>query len=190
MNIIELIFENWYFLLVAFFVISSFFNKAKNAAGGENKQGPKSAPQQRPSTPGKQRPTMPPFGGEGGWPGLPDILSGKLSPPVKPSGDQRKSDPSLDQQPMEGRIAAATRSAEQSANEHSRSSGTHISPDAGRATSLTAKRAEQEAVSHRTSSASRRPRTPFNGEASNNAVQGMMWAEVFGPPRAKRHYRK
>ncbi|WP_199618737.1 hypothetical protein [Paenibacillus alkalitolerans] len=30
--------------------------------------------------------------------------------------------------------------------------------------------------------------TPLSGAASMNPAQGMMWAEVFGPPRSKKPY--
>jgi hypothetical protein len=42
---------------------------------------------------------------------------------------------------------------------------------------------------HRQAQSSRQQRSPasaFARTGANNAVQGMMWAEVFGPPRSKK----
>ncbi|NOU95462.1 hypothetical protein GC093_19850 [Paenibacillus sp. LMG 31456] len=164
MKLIEFLFNNWYIAIVVFFLASSFLKRLKGGAGS--------------SPPPKQ--AMPPFGGGGGsikgWSRdkAPTITSANL--------------------PNQGkdRAKAVSMSAQQSPDKYAKTDSIHNSSE---------KRAEvdfwgeSELSSTQQNTRTRQKQSEHSKYQDDRAdaqklAQGIIWAEILGPPRAKKPFRK
>lgn len=165
--LIDLVFENPVVAIVLFAVISLAMNKLRGGGGG-------SQPEQRTPRPG----SMPPFGGDGPIRGGPfgGRTSDAGSPPTAPprratlAPAPASPGPSSEEAPWREREdprAAHEAPAPVDAPKSERAKPATASPVRGRQVVATS-----------------------NGLHARNAAQGMIWSEVYGPPRALRpHHR-
>jgi hypothetical protein len=161
MKLIEFLLHNWYILIVAFFLLSSLFKRSKGVSA---------------SSPPKQ--AMPPFGGGGGW--------GRGTTPTVTSTKQ----------PDHGKERAkAAKSAEHRPDAYAEPVGVSLvsdkkkEPDFWEDTRITD--AEDRAwTKHQPTF--RPPASSSDQERldAEKLAQGIMWAEILGPPRAKKPFRK
>lgn len=181
MKLIELILHNWWFIVIAFFFLSGFFKRGKREA---------KPPGSRPSAPPSG---MPPFGGGGTGPGMgwgrkaPGLNKGK-SVPVS---SERKGERQAPAAAADSRTAAKPKTEGASAPAFKGQSQS-MEPQASfwDASPLEGDFFAGEAR-----------RTPFPGGGSpgqgrtkplsgNQLAQGVIWAEILGPPRSKKPFRK
>ncbi|MCZ8518717.1 MULTISPECIES: hypothetical protein [Paenibacillus] len=160
MRVVEFLLSNWFIVVIGYIVVTAFLRKARG--GGE---GGSAAPKR----------SMPPFGGggEGGWPARPS---------APPEAQQGSSGPS-------GRPAAAARPVRQAMPDHR--------PEPAPSEARTLRRQEPPATAVE---APRAPARPSGAAADagggllrlkpQDAARGLLWAEILGPPRAKRPYRR
>ncbi|MCP3772009.1 hypothetical protein NLX71_01570 [Paenibacillus sp. MZ04-78.2] len=165
-TILDLILSNWFVVVILYIVLSSIVKKLKT--GGKGGQG---VPQPQRRTP---KDSMPPFGGDGsGWPGSAKPMP-KAQPvqarPAAPGGVRpqlAEMEPRRSQlAPLPEDVAAASPASGQ--------------PSAAAAAFPFAKpRGSGESTA-----------AAFGGLTPQDAARGVLWAEILGPPRAKRPFRR
>ncbi|MFB0845510.1 hypothetical protein [Paenibacillus oleatilyticus] len=162
-TILDLIMSNWFVVVILYIVLSSIVRKLKTGGKG-GRGGPQ--PQRKAPKGG-----MPPFGGDGsgsGWPGSAKPIqarpadSGSVRPqPVEMGG--RRSQPA----PLPEVAAAAA-----------------LAPEQPSKAAVTPAFAEPQGTGENTVAAA------FGSLTPQDAARGVLWAEILGPPRAKRPFRR
>lgn len=172
MKLIEFLLNNWYIAVVLFFLASGFLNRLK---GGSGNRPPKRS--------------MPPFGGGGeagplqGW--------GRDKKPVITSAKPSNPNASTNEASSEQRYPEPSSSAASSAR-LSRSSELRDYTDSdyrGNSRTLHTNRSMRldERPSNRAENQSSEAAEQLD---ARNLAQGILWAEIVGPPRAKKPFRK
>ncbi|GAA4858294.1 hypothetical protein GCM10023310_41860 [Paenibacillus vulneris] len=169
MKLIQLILNNWFLVVIAFIVLSNIGKMFKSKT------------QNDPDKPAAPKQGMPPFAGGGaagtGWGRTrkQTVTQNKdVKPRSEPSG--RPVNPQLQEQPKPAPAASegpeTTDYWNNSPLEHSRKTA-----------SGSANRSSRQPFT------SEKPITPGQPSAEQLA-QGIIWAEILGPPRAKKPFRK
>ncbi|WP_159883839.1 hypothetical protein [Paenibacillus puerhi] len=199
MKLLDLLLQNWVFVAIAFFVLSSMFKK-NGSRGQDAERGPETGPKGRPQGmptfgggPDKpRRNPMPPFGGDrSGWP------TSQESPPVRkkpvaaaPLKPVRQAADEYDRAELHReRSDRDGRSYDYSESGDSRTS---VSQASGQETARAAYSPSEASLgrlqaSGSTSAASGEPLGALRPE---DVARGVLWAEILGPPRAKNPYRR
>jgi hypothetical protein len=167
MTLFSFLLDNIFFVVIIIAVLSSFFGKLRSTQ----------------SNPGEPGNGMPPFMGE---PSRGTI--GREAGGGRGGDGPRAAQPSTTDAARTSRPSAAERSelrqslasfqTEEGNSRNEREFESAYRRDVPARQSITA--AHTQAAEHE---------MPLKTLTRNEAVQGMMWAEIFGPPRAKRPYR-
>lgn len=165
-TIVDLILSNWFVVVILYIVLSGIVRKLRT--GGKGGRG---VPQPQGRAP---KGGMPPFGGDGsGWPG-----SAKSMPKA---------------QPVQARPSALGGDRPQPAEMDRRRSQPAPLPDANAA----AAPAPEQPSTAAAALPSADPRgsgesaaSAFGSLTPQDAARGVLWAEILGPPRAKRPFRR
>lgn len=162
MGLVEFLLKNWFIVVIAFVVLNNIWKSAKARAGND---GNKTAPKQ----------AMPPFGGDGGGTGG----WGKTAkqPPItkaKPSAARSEESPKpmIQKVPLLSDIGAKERD---------------VWDDSPLESKPSLSRAERKPSSAAQPSQGRLSTKTVNRDS---LAQGVMWAEILGPPRAKKPFRR
>nr|WP_256257463.1 MULTISPECIES: hypothetical protein [unclassified Paenibacillus] len=191
---IEFLLQNWVVVAIAFFVLSSMFRK-----GGARSRDTESG-QGR----GRQQGGMPTFGGGPGKPGRPSSpLGGDRSgwPTSAEAPPVRRQQPSG---PVPGQPQRRASTGRQDAAERVDVSGRSWDlPEAASRSEAASRTVRQDAAEKPGSQPSPAPASRFGDSGSSRASEGLLgdlrpeevargvlWAEILGPPRAKRPYRR
>ncbi|MEK8129662.1 hypothetical protein WMW72_17285 [Paenibacillus filicis] len=176
MRLIEFLLNNWVFVAIAFFVLSSLLKKGGGRTGNA----------QRPNSPGGRPNSMPPFGGGGmGWPskGEPPAArraSAEAEPapgrPVRSSGQEYQS-------PSGSRETSVYDRMDEPAGPSA--AAVPITPRYAREGVQASSRPASDAPAGSAS-----PSSPLGSLRPEDVARGVIWAEILGPPRAKRPYRR
>ncbi|WP_054975961.1 hypothetical protein [Paenibacillus sp. A3] len=165
-TIVDLILSNWFVVVILYIVLSGIVRKLRT--GGKGGRG---VPQPQGKTP---KGGMPPFGGDGsGWPG-----SAQPMPKAKPA---------------QARPADSGAPRQQRAEMDCRRSQPAPLPEAIAAPAP----APEQPFSAAAAFPSAEPRGSGDSAAASlgsltpqDAARGVLWAEILGPPRAKRPFRR
>lgn len=166
-TILDLIMSNWFVVVILYIVLSSIVRKLKT--GGKGGRG---VPQPQGRTP---KGGMPPFGGDGsGWPG-----SAKPMPKAQPvqarpadSGGARPQPAEMDRRRSQPAPLSEANAATASASEQPSTAA------------VTSPFAEPQGTGENAAAAA------FGSLTPQDASRGVLWAEILGPPRAKRPFRR
>ncbi|WP_010491820.1 hypothetical protein [Paenibacillus elgii] len=165
-TILDLIMSNWFVVVILYIVLSSIVRKLKT--GGKGGRGVPQ-PQRR-----EPKGSMPPFGGDvSGWPG-----SAKPMPKAQPVQARPAASGNVRPQPAEmgGRRSKPASLPEANATAAS-------APERPSAVAASPSYAEPQGSGENAAAA-------FGGLTPQDAARGVMWAEILGPPRAKRPFRR
>jgi hypothetical protein len=169
MAIIELLLENiWIIFVILGFFASLFSKSGQQGKGAERNGRPGPRPGQGPRPPRPQS-GMPPFG-------MPPF-GGDFSFPAK-----REAETAADHAGKTGAVLPEAARSSQHAAAEARPDHSRLPQDVRAASPVS-----QPADSGQIRQNRGKKRIPCTPHASR-AVEGMMWAEVFGPPRAKKPY--
>jgi hypothetical protein len=164
-GLLELVLDNLFVVVILFSVVSFLVNKLRGAA----------QPNQTP-----RRSTMPPFGGEGPFGGNP-MAPAPATPTATRStgGGMSRGEPTMDTAP----VARSAEPSRQEVIDRERFPEQPSSPPL---------RVSKPEAYKRSSSPVPKASTPSAGRSislhARNAAQGMIWSEVFGPPRALKQH--
>ncbi|KZE76480.1 hypothetical protein AV654_23760 [Paenibacillus elgii] len=165
-TILDLIMSNWFVVVILYIVLSSIVRKLKT--GGKGGRGVPQ-PQRR-----EPKGSMPPFGGDvSGWPG-----SAKPMPKAQPVQARPAQSGGVRPQPAEmdrrrSRLAPLPEANAAAAPSPERPSASATAPSF----------AELQGPGENAAAA-------FGGLTPQDAARGVLWAEILGPPRAKRPFRR
>lgn len=183
MNFVELLLHNWFFVLLVIVSFLSWLNKRTGRRPGNPHPGGR-----RPSPP-KPRAPMPPFGGGSPW------AAGKSGDGPLPAPKAHEEHRRPARSPFRGPGAKAARPP--APPMESSAAGNNEPRDAASPREMTAP--PREAHSTPSGAAGERPAPEARTRPASaagpgldpySAVQGFLWSEVLGPPRAKNPYRK
>ncbi|WP_248926662.1 hypothetical protein [Paenibacillus hamazuiensis] len=165
MNLIELLFKHWYLLFIAYIVYTMIRAKRQAASGGEPKP---------------PRGAMPPFGG-----GAPLGRPAKPAAAKPPAQSGRAAGPAA----APGTAARPAASAPAPAAATAEPRGAAMPPVPA---SAPERRPPAAAPKTRGSEAGEAlpPLLAEDGSAKRQLLQGVLWAEVLGPPRAKKPFKQ
>lgn len=185
MKLIELILHNWVFFIIAFFFLRGVFKRSK----GESKP-----PGTRPAAPNSG---MPPFGGGGAGTGtgwgkkVPGLHKGKSVPAASSERQGERTSPAA---PAASRTTVKPQSRQDAAVPVFKGQQQGREPEAS---FWDASPLEGDSIARR---ARKKPVNGDNGDftdsgsmkplSRNQLAQGVIWAEILGPPRSKKPYRK
>ncbi|MGG2199320.1 MULTISPECIES: hypothetical protein [Paenibacillus] len=170
MNIINFLLENWIVVAIVFFVFSSLFKQMKQGNSA------------KPQSPGKPVSSMPPFGGGGsGWPKGSDARPMRKAAPGQP---QAASAERADTRGHANKPPVIRESAERQAA----AEDPYAAQRERRERPLAVGRGLGERVTGGAGAAE--PASAPGPLRPEDAALGVLWAEILGPPRAKRPYRR
>ncbi|GMX66822.1 hypothetical protein Elgi_60950 [Paenibacillus elgii] len=166
-TILDLIMSNWFVVVILYIVLSSIVRKLKT--GGKGGRG---VPQPQGRTP---KGGMPSFGGDvSGWPGM-----AKPMPKAQPVQARPADSGGVRPQPAE-----MDRRRSRPAPLPEASAAAAPTPELPSKAAVTSPFAGPQGTSENAAAAA------FGGLTPQDAARGVLWAEILGPPRAKRPFRR